>query len=112
VSVAVNKQRAVLDWLGEGAAFVLNVVPEGGRVLVAHFGKGFALGEPAFANLDVTRAGDSPPVLRAALAHLVCRVAARVDVGDHVLLIARVTGAGVSNDGKPAVHVRKSGLRY
>src|SRR6266545_4365293 len=44
VSVGVNKQRDVLEWLLDGAPFVLNVIPEGGEALVAHFGKGFELG--------------------------------------------------------------------
>jgi flavin reductase (DIM6/NTAB) family NADH-FMN oxidoreductase RutF len=42
----------------------------------------------------------------------VCHVANRVDVGDHVLVIARVTAGAVLHEGKPTVHVRKSGLRY
>lgn len=112
LTAAVRKGRYVLDWLVEGAPLVVNVIPEGGKALVAHFGKGFEAGEPAFAGLDVRRDGGSPPVLLAALAHLACRVTARVDVGDHVLLIARVEGGAVHADGKPAVHTRKNGLRY
>ena len=112
VSVALNKAREVLDWLAEGAVFVLNVIPEGGKTLVSHFGKGFASGEPAFTNLEVIREREIPPVLRAAHAYLVCRVVNRVDVGDHMLLIARVTAGAVLHEGKPTVHVRKNGLRY
>ena len=112
VTVAVNKARGVLDGLAGGSAFVLNVIPEGGKALVAHFGKGFDRGEPAFAGLEVRRDGATPPVLLAAHAYLVCRVADRVDAGDHVLLIARVTAGAVLRDGKPTVHVRKNGLRY
>jgi flavin reductase (DIM6/NTAB) family NADH-FMN oxidoreductase RutF len=112
VSVAVNKQRDLLEWLADGATFVLNVLPEGGRALVAHFGKGFARGEPAFTGLKVTREGETPPVLLESHAYLVCRVANRVDAGDHVLIIAGVTGGAVLHDAKPTVHVRKNGLRY
>ena len=112
VSVAVNKQRDILDWLAPGAVFALNIVPEGGKALVAHFGKGFARDEPAFTNLDVRRERETPPVLLASHAYLVCCVANRVDAGDHVLVIARVTDGAVLHDGKPTVHVRKNGLRY
>jgi flavin reductase (DIM6/NTAB) family NADH-FMN oxidoreductase RutF len=112
VSVAVNKQRTAIAGLADGAPFVLNVIPEGGKALVAHFGKGFAADEPAFTDLEVVREGDSPPVLQAACAYLVCRVAARIDVGDHVLVVGRVTAGRVLRDGKPTVHVRKNGLRY
>lgn len=112
VTVAVNTQREVLEALTIGAPFVLNVLPEGGKALVAYFGKGFATGEPAFTGLDVRRDSDAPPVLLAAHAYLVCRVAARVEAGDHALLIARVEAGAVLHDGKPTVHVRKNGLRY
>lgn len=112
VTVAVNKERDVLGWLSDGTTFVLNVIPEGGKTLVAHFGKGFATGEPAFTGLEVRRERETPPILLAAHAYLVCQTASRVDAGDHVLVIARVTAGGVLHDGKPTVHVRKNGLRY
>ncbi len=112
VSVALNKARGVLDWLTDGAVFVLNVIPEGGKALVAHFGKGFGTGEPAFKGLEIVRARETPPVLCASHAYLVCRVANRIDAGDHVLLIARVTAGAVLHDGKPTVHTRKNGLKY
>lgn len=112
VSACVRTGRFVLDWLEVGAPLVVNILPEGGKALVAHFGKGFDEGEPAFEGLDVERDGDSPPVLLGALAHLVCRVTARVEVGDHVLLVARVERGAVHTDGKPTVHTRKNGLRY
>lgn len=112
VSACVRAGRFVLDWLEVGAQLVVNVIPEGGKALVAHFGKGFDEGEPAFEGLEVTRDGGSPPVLLAALAHLVCRVTARVETGDHVLLVAQVERGAAHTDGKPTVHTRKNGLRY
>ena len=81
-------------------------------VCMAHFGKGFEPGQPAFTGLEVARERETPPVLLASHAYLVCRVVNRVDAGDHVLVIARVTAGAVLHDGKPTVHVRKNGLRY
>lgn len=112
VTVAVRRGRPVLDSLAPGTAFVVNVIPEGGKSLIAHFGKGFDPGEPAFTGLDVTRPADSAVVLAAALAWLDCRVAAQIDAGDHTLVVGRVVGGGVLHDGKPTTHVRKDGLRY
>lgn len=112
VSVAVAKDRWVLDWLADGAAFAVNVIPDGEKKLVAHFGKGFGPDEPAFAGLEVVRDGDAAPVLATALAHVACRVTARFDAGDHILVIGRVVGGAVRSDGKPATHTRKSGARY
>ena len=112
VTVALRKGRSVLDWLAEGRSFVLNVVPEGGKTLVAHFGKGFESGEPAFEGLEVAREGNIPPVLLASHAYLLCRVVAHLDAGDHTLVLGRVAAGAVLHDGKPTVHVRKNGLKY
>lgn len=112
VSIAVNKTRGVLDWLVDGTPVVLNIIPEGGKALVAHFGKGFDKSEPAFEGLEVRRERETPPVLLTAHAYLACRVVDRVDAGDHILVIARVTAGAVLHDGKPTVHLRKNGLRY
>jgi flavin reductase (DIM6/NTAB) family NADH-FMN oxidoreductase RutF len=113
VSVAVRKGRYILDWLADDAAFVVNVIPEGAKALVAHFGKGFEPGEPAFEGLKVRRDAETPPVLLTAHAYLACEVVTRVDAaGDHVLVIGNVIAGAVLHDGKPTVHVRKNGLKY
>ncbi len=112
LTVAIRQGRPVLDWLKEGAAFAVNVIPEGQKALVAHFGKGFEPGQPAFDGIEWTRQGDSAPLLTAALACLDCRVVKCVEAGDHVLIVGRVVEGIVNQDGKPAVHTRKDGLRY
>ncbi len=112
VSIAVRKGRYVLDWLADGAAFGLNVIPETGKAMIAHFGKGFEPGEPAFDGLDVRRDGETPPVLLASHAYLECRVCGRLDAGDHVLIVGTVVAGGMLQHGGPIVHVRKNGLKY
>jgi flavin reductase (DIM6/NTAB) family NADH-FMN oxidoreductase RutF len=112
VSVAIRKGRYILDWLMDEATFVLNIIPEGGKALIAHFGKGFAPHEAAFEGLAVRRNGENPPVILASHAYLECRVTTRVDAGDHVLVIGRVVAGAVLTPGEPIVHVRKNGLRY
>ena len=97
----------MLGWLADGASFVLNVLQEGAKSLIGHFGKGFELGKRAFEGLKVLREREIAPVLLASHAYLVCRVAKRCDAGDHVLLIARVQAGAVLNEGKPTVHVQK-----
>lgn len=112
ITAAIRKDRDVLAWLAKGATFTVNVIPEGGKALVAHFGKGFELNQPAFAGLEVQREKDTPPVLQSAHAYIVCRVVTQVEAGDHVLVVGRVVAGQVLHPGHPTVHVRKSGLRY
>ena len=53
LTIALRSGRPVLDALVPGASLGVNVVPEGGKALIAHFGKGFAPGEPAFEGVAV-----------------------------------------------------------
>jgi flavin reductase (DIM6/NTAB) family NADH-FMN oxidoreductase RutF len=112
VTVAVRKGRFLLDWLTAGTPFAVNVIAEGQKQLVAHFGKGFDEGQPAFEGLEVHRPDGGAPVLAAALAWLDCRAVAHLDAGDHTLVVGRVVGGSVQHEGRPTVHVRRSGLHY
>ncbi len=112
VSVAVKVGRAVTGWLTTGAPFVVNILEEDQTELIAHFGKGFALSEPAFAGLEVDMSTAGAPVLTDALAYLDCRVSGRCHAGDHELFVGEVIGGRVLNEGRPMVHVRKNGSHY
>lgn len=113
VSVAVKPDRYVSGWLRDGAAVTLNLIADGDKRLMAHFGKGFGPGEPAFAGLAVEHPAGEAPVLTEALGHLLCRVASRHSAGDHDLVVVTVVGGKMHQpDGKPYLHVRKNGLRY
>src|SRR5690349_19585378 len=68
VSVALKRDRDVWAWLGDGAAFKLNILDDSQTDMIGHFGRGFALGEPAFTGLEVERPDGAAPVLSEALA--------------------------------------------
>jgi flavin reductase (DIM6/NTAB) family NADH-FMN oxidoreductase RutF len=112
ISLAVRRGREIIGWLVEGATFTLNILDASQTDMVGHFGRGFALGEPAFVGLDIDRPDGGAPVLNEALAYLVCQVVTRYPAGDHDLLIAQVFRGRVLGEGQPMVHVRKSGLHY
>ncbi len=112
ITVAVRKDREVLNWLVSGTPLTLNILEEDQTDLLVHFGKGFALGEPAFNGLSVNRPHGAAPVLEDALAYLDCRVAGRCSAGDHELIISHVIAGRVQCEGKPLIHIRKSGMRY
>jgi flavin reductase (DIM6/NTAB) family NADH-FMN oxidoreductase RutF len=112
VAMAVRAGRPVLALLAAGAPFAVNVLAEGQHDLVKHFGKGFDPGQRPFEGLTVERPEGGAPALPGALAHIQCRVTARMAVGDHELVVGRVVGGRVHAEGRPTVHVRKSGLHY
>ena len=70
VSVAVRRNRDFLAWLTPGAAFALNQIGDGQNAFLSHFGKGFALDQPAFTGLNVDRPAGEGPVLLDAFATL------------------------------------------
>jgi flavin reductase (DIM6/NTAB) family NADH-FMN oxidoreductase RutF len=113
VTVAVKKDRYIADWLTSGASFVLNVVAEDGKALLAHFGRGFEPDEPAFDGVDIQRAeGDLPVLVTGTIGHLVCQPGAHIDSGDHHIFVAEVTDGELTSDVSPMLHVRKSGAHY
>jgi len=112
LTVAIRKGREILDSLRAGSAFTLNILDDSQTDMISHFGRGFALGEPAFEGLAIKHHAGGGPVLSEALAYLECQVAARHDVGDHELFVARVVGGRLLGEGQPMVHVRKSGAHY
>jgi len=112
VSVAIRRERPVCAWLTPEASFTVNILEAGQTDMIVHFGRGIAPGEPAFDGLEVERPDGAPPVLADALAYLECRVAACFPAGDHDLYVGRVVAGRMLDDGRPMIHVRKSGLHY
>ena len=112
VSVAIKRGREVLGWLTVGSTFTLNILDASQTDMIGHFGRGFALNEPAFGGLEIERPDGGAPVLSEVLAYLECRVVSSCPAGDHDLLIAQVMRGRVLGEGQPMIHVRKSGIHY
>jgi flavin reductase (DIM6/NTAB) family NADH-FMN oxidoreductase RutF len=112
VSFAIQRNRPVIGWLGDGAPFVVNILDDTQTDMIAHFGRGFDLGVPAFTDLEIEPSSVGPPILKEVLAYLECRVSGRFSAGDHDLIIGRVIAGRVLAEGQPMVHLRKSGLHY
>jgi flavin reductase (DIM6/NTAB) family NADH-FMN oxidoreductase RutF len=112
VTVAVRRGRYVEEWLAAGEPFVLNIVGEGQKHLLKHFGKGFEPGEPAFEGLEVETGANGVSFLREAVGYFECEPTSHVDSGDHRIFLARVTAGELLADAAPMVHIRKSGAHY
>lgn len=112
VSLAVNPERDFATWLVPSAVFVINILDESQNDMVAHFGRGFKKGEPAFQGLEVQRLADRGVILTSALAYLECQVVSRHPAGDHDLVVAEAIGGKMLSEGRPLVHIRKSATHY
>ncbi|MEG3435638.1 diflavin flavoprotein [Pannus brasiliensis CCIBt3594] len=113
LTIAVAKERAIESLLHTGNPFVLNILQEGQHLgLMKQFLKPFAPGEDRFANIDIEIAENGSPILTDALAYLECRVASRMECGDHWVIYATADKGKVLHDGLTAIHHRKSGIHY
>jgi flavin reductase (DIM6/NTAB) family NADH-FMN oxidoreductase RutF len=112
VTVAVRQGRYVAEWLTAGEPFVLNIVSEGQKHLLKHFGKGFEPGEPAFNGLDVKPVANGVPMLIDSLGYLECEPTSHIDSGEHRIFLARISGGDLLSDAAPMVHIRKNGAHY
>lgn len=114
LTVAVAKDRAMESLLPIGSDFVLNILGEGKHIeLMKHFLKPFAPGEDRFVNIDYSEAENGCPLLSKALAYVECKVANRMECGDHWVIYAYAKqGKLLQADGLTAVHHRKSGSHY
>ncbi|OZH55047.1 flavin oxidoreductase, partial [Hydrocoleum sp. CS-953] len=112
VTVAVAKDRALESLTHTGDTFVLNILAEEKKDLQKHFLKPFAPGEDRFVGVETKEANNGCPILTDALAYLECKVANRMECGDHWLVYAVVENGQLLNDGVTAVHFRKTGSRY
>ena len=111
LTIAVAKDRAIENYLYEGDRFVLNIL-EQGKQLRKHFMKKFAPGEDRFTDIQV-ESTEGGLILPDGLAYLECRVAQRMECGDHWIIYAIVeNGKLLQSNGLTAVHHRKTASNY
>lgn len=115
VSVAVNRKRFLIDWLGRSRRLALSLVAEDQKKLLGHFGRGFEPGQPAFEGLNIIRGTTGLPVLGDALGYLEGNIAGQIEAGDHIVFVVEIVAAGSNesqNEAPPWVHIRKNGFNY
>ena len=111
VTVAVRSGRPIEPLIETAGCFVRNAIGEDPAPMCKHFGKGGALGEPAFTGLQ-TREDPAGVVIEQCTSHLSCRVLQRAAAGEHLIYIAEVIGGEAHGDVKPYVHLRRNGFKY
>ncbi len=114
VSLAVAPSREFLAAARDGQQFVVNVLSEHQRSLLARFGKPIPEGEEPFAGITVDRTSENVAAISDAASWLACRMVgeAVVDGADHVVVVGRVEAARGVSDTAPLVHLRRNGLKY
>jgi flavin reductase (DIM6/NTAB) family NADH-FMN oxidoreductase RutF len=111
ISVAIQKGRPIVGLIERSGEFVVNALGENPTAMFKHFGKGFDLEQDAFAGLAV-REVTCGIEIEDQIARLSVRVRGRCAAGDHVVYVGEVVEASAKEQGRPYVHMRKSGWSY
>ncbi|MEM9771168.1 MAG: diflavin flavoprotein [Cyanobacteria bacterium P01_D01_bin.73] len=112
LTVAVAKERAVEALMSEGDDFVINVLPED-SALSRKFMRDYEPGEDRFKDLDTEMADNGCRIISGASAYMECKVAQRMECGDHWVTYAIAKQGNVLNSNAlTALHHRKSGSHY
>ena len=113
LTVAVQRDRHVADWIAASGRFTLNQLPTGSKALIRHFSRGFEPDAPAFEGLTLRDDAQGGPVLASAMGYLDAEVVGQLAEGDHRIFLARiVAGALLDTEAEPFQHVRLNGFHY
>ena len=117
ITIAVAPSRDLLAAVDQCRPFVVNVLSEQQRTLIAKFGRPAAPGEDPFVGVRIERTPSGTAAIADAASWLECQPATQTGggggpSGDHVIILARVMAAGTGPEHPPLVHLRRNGLRY
>ena len=92
LAIAVNPANASYALLVEGGVFAVTVLKRGQCALADFFGNRSAQDENKLSAVAWHAAPSGAPILDGGLSYLDCRVASSHPAGDHVVILADITG--------------------
>ena len=113
LSVAIKKERHILDLLGVGRQFNVNVLSKKNMDIFKNFVSPYKEGMDRFQGLAVAENSTAGPVLADSIAYMGCITRTMVETGDHVVVIGEIIDGGLLNaEAEPMVHLRRNGFQY
>lgn len=113
VSIALGKDREVLDLARASGRVAVSILGENDSALMKKYARGIKPGEDAFGGMNTLQTPGGIPVLADALGYLDCEILRAIDFGaDHALLIAQVMAGQLFKDAMPFRHIRGNGFHY
>jgi flavin reductase (DIM6/NTAB) family NADH-FMN oxidoreductase RutF len=114
VSIGLHRESRALALVLRRKAFSLGILPASARAVASKLGRSSAEVRDKSASvalLDRANGPSSSPMLEAVTGWVECEVDAHLETGDHMLLTARVVGAGVVGSGA-TLTLAETGWRY
>ena len=109
VAISVNPGNATWPLIRGSGGFVINVLKTGQHDLARRFGTTSGRDVDKFASVATTPGPAGEAVLSDAAAWLACRVEQERTAGDHVLVVARVTGGDLLDPGAIPLRYEETG---
>jgi flavin reductase (DIM6/NTAB) family NADH-FMN oxidoreductase RutF len=113
ISLAIKPGRPAYDLITSGRPFAINIVGDHDKSYLKHFWKGYDPAQNPFAELSHKIGQNGGVILNQAKSSIECQLVSSQRPGDHEIVFARVLASHVhSEDAKPMVHIRKTGMDY
>jgi flavin reductase (DIM6/NTAB) family NADH-FMN oxidoreductase RutF len=113
VSLAIKPGRPAYDLITSGRPFAINVVGDHDKTYLKHFWKGYDPAQNPFKELPHKIGENGGVILTQAKSSIECEFVSSQRPGDHEIVFARVLGSNLhSEEARPMVHIRKSGMDY
>lgn len=102
ILVCIANEATMAPLMARTASFAVNILSAGQESVSRRFAGKF---DDRFAGIGYHDGELGDPVLEDVLAWMQCRIVARHDAGDHVIVVGQVEQAGAT-DGKPLLYYR------
>lgn len=113
VSLTIKADRPGYKSITSGKVFTINIVGEHDTQYMRHFWKGYEPGKGPFDQIPHRLTENGGVVIEASKSAIDVKCVSISKPGDHEVVFAEVVESFVnSQDAKPKVHIRKSGLEY
>lgn len=113
VVVAIENTSKTIGMIRDARHFAVSVLQHAQRELAGKLGRSSGQAPQKLKGIK-TKPGPvaGTPVLAEAIGWVECRVVATLPAGDHTLVLGEVVGAGVENEGVPALTLQEAGFKY
>jgi flavin reductase (DIM6/NTAB) family NADH-FMN oxidoreductase RutF len=115
VTVAIGRDREIVEIIERTGRLVVNQLSEGQHRLMRHFARSMRSDDGAFPGIETLEPGEARGglVLADAMSYLDVEVTGFLEGDDHRIVLGRViAGAVLHEDAKPMVHLRRNGFHY
>lgn len=113
LAMAIKPGRPAYDLIKSGKPFAINIVGDHDKTYLKHFWKGYDPADNPFSVIPYQIGEKGGVLLNQAKSAMECQLVSSTQPGDHEVLFVNVLSSYQFNEeGKPMVHIRKSGASY